>query len=338
MKRFELIVNDNDETGVDFNALVDVPAHLKSFIAFGKDQKQYSFSDEKRIVTGVMIAADVDIYRNDRQFGEHTVRFTAETIDKIRKKFFKNGFVQNLNEMHNKKNKVQGAVLIDSFIINNSDPRFPNTPEIFEDQKLNDGSWIASYHITDDATWAKVKDGTFNGFSVEGLFEKVEIKTKVEMKQNKRTILEMMGITKSKETFAEATTVDGVTVFYEGELAEGTLVQVIVDGEMQPAPEGDHEIMLSETEKVVITLDAAGVITAVEALEAEAAAADEDLKAEVAEAMKTAIAGVVADYEAKFEALEAKFNAIVKGEKFEHKGKKTGEQKVSSWKTIVNNK
>ena len=52
---YKIVVNENDETGVDFNAFVDAPAHMKGFIAFN-DAVRYSFNDEKRIVTGVMIS------------------------------------------------------------------------------------------------------------------------------------------------------------------------------------------------------------------------------------------------------------------------------------------
>ena len=45
-------------------------------------------------------------------------------------------------------------------------------PKGFEDAK--DGSWFVSYFVEDDGIWAKCKDGTWNGFSVEGYFDFVE--------------------------------------------------------------------------------------------------------------------------------------------------------------------
>ena len=78
-----------------------------------------------------------------------------------------------------------------------------------------------------------------------------------------------------EQAFAEATTVDGVVVFYDGALEEGTAVFVDADGEMIPAPEGDHQIEVEGVVKV-ITLDENGIITAIEDVVAdEEMAADE---------------------------------------------------------------
>lgn len=176
---YKIVVNENDETGVDFNAFVDAPAHMKGFIAFNDDVR-YSFNDEKRIVTGVMISTGTPIYRRDEQMGEHYVVFDAPTVDIIRKKFFKQGYNTNLNEDHDPNKVTQGATLIDSYIISNSDPKLPSVPEAFEHMKLQDGSWIASYYVSDDALWNGVKEGKFNGFSVEGWFDKKQINIKHE--------------------------------------------------------------------------------------------------------------------------------------------------------------
>lgn len=176
---YKIVVNENDETGVDFNAFVDAPAHMKGFIAFN-DAVRYSFNDEKRIVTGVMISTGTPIYRRDEQMGEHYVVFDAPTVDIIRKKFFKQGYNTNLNEDHDPNKVTQGATLIDSYIVSNSDPKLPSVPEAFEHMKLQDGSWIASYFVSDDALWNGVKEGKFNGFSVEGWFDKKQINIKHE--------------------------------------------------------------------------------------------------------------------------------------------------------------
>ena len=31
---YKIVVNEDDESGVDFNSFVDVPAHMKGFISF----------------------------------------------------------------------------------------------------------------------------------------------------------------------------------------------------------------------------------------------------------------------------------------------------------------
>jgi hypothetical protein len=283
---YELTINDNDETGVSFNALVDVPAHLKNFVAFGKNKTvKYNFNEEERMVVGVMMSANTFIYRPaDEGAPDHNVFFKAETIKQIRKKFHRQQLGTAMNEMHDPNRKVSGVTMIDSYIIGGD--KNPTAPEVFKNLNLQDGTWIASYYVENNEVWNKVKSGEFQGFSVEGIFDRSQIdvrkKFNSNMKnKNKKSIWSFV-FGAEEQAFAEATTVDGVTVFYEGELAEGTLVQIIVDGEMMPAPAGDHQIMLSETEAVIITLDDTGVITAVEPVVAdeEMSADDEFVSAE----------------------------------------------------------
>jgi hypothetical protein len=39
----------------------------------------------------------------------------------------------------------------------------------FED--IADGSWFGSFYVENDDVWQQIKDGTFRGFSVEGVFD-----------------------------------------------------------------------------------------------------------------------------------------------------------------------
>jgi len=339
---FKIKVSEHDELGVDFNSFVDVPAHMKGFLAFDGVER-YQFNQDKRIVTGVMISAGTPIYRNSPDMGEHYVVFDAETIDIIRKKFFKEGYVQNVNLNHNDKDRTKGATLIDSYIVSNSDPKLPSVPEVFEKQKLQDGSWIASYYVTDNTLWDDVKSGRFNGFSVEGWFDKVKVnvKNKNKMSKERKSIWDMFGLATSDVeptaepiTFAEATTADGVVVMYDGELAEGTVLLIEVDGEQIPAPEGEHQLTLEDGSVKIVMLDASGAVVSVEDFTAEEPTvepveAEEAMRAEVAEAMKN----VVTDIDERFKKLEtenaelvAKLEAINEGEKFKAQPKKEVKQ------------
>jgi hypothetical protein len=332
----------DDQSGVDFNAFVDSPAHMKGFIAFGKDQAiRYSFNEEKRIVTGVMISANTLIYRGARtelQVGEHYVKFSPETIEQIQRNFHKNGYHNNVNLMHDPSKQVEGVFMVESYIIG-SDPKQPKAPEVFESQKLADGTWIASYKVENDQVWKMVKSGEFYGFSVEGMFgiKEAKIKKADKMKKSKRNLFGLFFGT-NREQFAEATTVEGVTVFYEGELAEGTLVQIIVDGEMMPAPAGDHQIMLSETESVVITLDDTGTITAVEPVAAEEemeAVNTEELK-EFAVQFKNEIGDTFAAMQKQIDALKKQIKDLETVNKFQAQSRKTNPTEGAGFKKLLN--
>lgn len=350
---FWIGVNENDETGIDFNSLVDIPAHMKGVIYFSKDTIRYSFNDEKRIVTGVMIAANQPIYRWSKDFGDHYVIFKPETIDLIRRKFFENGFQNNLNIQHDPNQVQNGVTLVDSYIVSNTDPKLPNVPEAFESMQLQDGSWIASYHIKNDELWQKVKEGKFGGFSVEGWFEKIKINTKNKMKKEKKSIWDLFTTKQEPEAqvFSQAVTADGVTVTYDGELVEGTTVYVELEGQQVPAPEGDHELTLEDGTVKVVTLDSNGVITAVADVQQNAAdpadpAADpaDEMRAEVADAMMKQTAEIHERFkamedrfkaiEAENTALKAQLDTISKGDKFGADPKKTA-SKTASYKDLL---
>lgn len=314
---FEITIEDNDDTGVKFNALVDIPAHMKSYVAFSKKPTvKYHFNEEKRIVTGVMISAGTPIYRRDASGREFYVVFKAPTIEKIRDKFFREGRANLVNEMHDENKVVKGIYMIENYIIGGINR--PTAPECFANQNLQPGTWIASYKITDNKIWEKAKKGEFGGFSVEGLFYEEQAKITIKnrkMSKKKKTIWEMMGLVVAA-VFAKATTADGVVIMYEGELGEGTPVFVEMNGEQIPAPAGDHEVTLEDGTVKIITVDEAGLVSAItepDNMEGE------ELRAEVAETMKA----VMKDVNARFEAVE-KENKELKAEVSELKKSLSG--------------
>ena len=81
--------------------------------------------------------------------------------------------------------------------------------------------------------------------------------------------------TTEAQVFGEAVLMDGTAIAYEGELAVGTTVFIVADGEQIPAPEGTHELGGEFTGIKIIT-DANGVVVEVidERATEEAASAD----------------------------------------------------------------
>ncbi len=95
--------------------------------------------------------------------------------------------------------------------------------------------------------------------------------------------------TTEAQAFGEAVLLDGTAVVYEGELAVGTTVFIVADGEQIPAPEGTHELGGEFTGIKIIT-DANGVVVEVideRALE-DAASADETPAETTQESMSAA--------------------------------------------------
>ena len=306
---FELTINENDDTGVSFNAMVDVPAHMKNFVAFGAKAMHYFEDEGKRMVLGVMISAGTPIYRNaTKEAPEHNVIFKADTVRAIAKKFHLNQLGTAVNEMHDPSKVVAGVTMVESYTIGGD--RSPTAPKVFEALNLQDGSWIGQYFVENDEVWAKVLSGEFKGFSVEGLFEMepIEVK-KQEMKKNTFSLREFM-FGKPDPTpnkFAEVTTADGLVLSYEGELSEGTPIFMIIMGEdgvaADPVPaEAGAYLVEMDGAGMTINVDENGLITSVEAVEEDMT--DEEMNAQTvtAGALKELFEAYTATIDAKLKA------------------------------------
>lgn len=160
---YKIVVNDED-TEVSYVALTDDPAIERNFMAFSNQKRFLMQSEEKRIVSGPLIVANLPIYRRDEK-GEFYVVFDAETTEQIVQKFFKKGYQANVNLNHNSDQTPDGVYMFESMLIDTK--RGINTPTGFD--TLPDGSWFGSFKVENDAIWQQVKDGTFTGFSVEGI-------------------------------------------------------------------------------------------------------------------------------------------------------------------------
>ena len=178
---YKLAIGEGEDEDVDFIALVESPAIQRNFLTFKEQKASYNFAiqnEEQRIVSGPLMIADLPIYRNDEQ-GEYYVVFTADEIKRIVQRFFKKGYQSNVNIEH--ATKVDGVYMFESFIIEREKGIFP--PKGYED--LPDGSWWGSFKVDNPKIWEEVKDGTFNGFSIEGMFKYELIPDKDQQTMNK---------------------------------------------------------------------------------------------------------------------------------------------------------
>jgi len=168
-KIYELVINEESETGVDYIALVDSPAIESEWMAFGKQEVKHHFkvqNEDKRIISGYLMKADFPILRVDENNEKFHVIFRANTIFDIALKFMQNGYNSNTNLEHDKAQIADGVFLFESIIIDKD--RGVSPPKGFEDAPQ--GSWFGSMYVKNDEIWKQIKDGTFKGFSVEGAF------------------------------------------------------------------------------------------------------------------------------------------------------------------------
>ena len=166
---FQALVDDAD-TGMLKISLVDDPAVQSNFQAFSnKKPLMYAVEDEaKRLVLGVVMRADFPIYRRDESMGEYYILYTADTIRTMAEKYLVEGRQNNVNLMHQEGSDVSGVDMVQYFI---KDTAKGVCPAGFED--IADGSLFAEFHIVNDEVWDAIVDGTYKGFSLEGVFDLV---------------------------------------------------------------------------------------------------------------------------------------------------------------------
>jgi len=173
---YELMISEdmNEDTEVNFVALVDYPAVKKNWNAFKDKVKFQIISEDKQIISGLLMLADTPIFRSDATNGDYYVTFSKDTIFKIAQRFFKKGYQANVNLMHDSSMEVEGVTMFESFISDTSRGIAPMKG--FEDSP--DGSWFGSFKVDNEAVWQMIKDGKVMGFSVEGIFEYTRQKSK----------------------------------------------------------------------------------------------------------------------------------------------------------------
>lgn len=176
--RAQIDPNINSDLEVNYIGLVDRPAIERNFQAFKAQQQRAAFvlNEEKRIISGPAMIADMPLYRKDDQLGEYYVIFDKAAIQAIVEKFSAKGYLKNFNLFHDAQQQVSDVTIFNSFV---SDAELGVAPLTgFED--VADGSWFISAKVNNQAVWDSVKAGTIKGFSVEGLFNYVPVQ-KVKM-------------------------------------------------------------------------------------------------------------------------------------------------------------
>ena len=167
MKIFNIVINEDDQTGMDTISLVSSPAVGVNFLKFEeqKEIKKLSFDADKHIITGVVALAGIPIYRYDKEIGDYYVVFTSEVIEKMMIKYSKMNLNNSVDLQHNGK-KVDGVIMFESYIYNKERNIAP-----VEFGDIPDGSWIASFKVENEELWNEIKSGNeLNGFSLAGLF------------------------------------------------------------------------------------------------------------------------------------------------------------------------
>ena len=276
---YDAIISD-EETGMFRISLVDDPAVMSNFQAFDAHKKpmMYAIQDEeKRLVRGCIMRSDFPIYRRDEKMGEYYVIYKAEEIRKMAEKYLLEGRQNDVNLMHQEGSDVDGVQMVQYFIKGDG-----IQVDGFDD--CADGSLFGEFHVVNDSVWAEIKAGTYNGFSLEGVFDLVPEQNKDEIQEivdlldgafkrifKPNTFMSKLSkfkaaLAKMLQEFGNVTTDKGV-ISWDGDedLKAGDPVYVEdSEGNRTPAPDGDYK---TDDNKVIVVVE--GKVSEIKDAEAE---------------------------------------------------------------------
>lgn len=179
LKRYNIVPSTSDVFAV---SLVDAPAVESNFIALSKQKQPINFkiqSEEKRMLYGVALRADFDIYRC---YGEEEfyINFSKDAVRRLMTKFMKNHAQNNFTTDH--MDFAQGLTVVESWIVDNVDNDKANNLGL---ENFSEGSWIIGVKVDDDEMWQSVKEGRWCGFSVEAFCDLEEITREIKNNSHK---------------------------------------------------------------------------------------------------------------------------------------------------------
>ena len=163
---YEIIIDENDETGISLISLVDEPAIMVKGMAFNDEKSLMTFKEveDKQVIVGPALIPDMKIYREDDKYGQYYVKFTKEMIEKMVEKFNKYGSNRKINIDHS--NQMVDAFIMEDWIV--EDEVYDKSRKYgFEVPK---GTYMIMVKIENKDFWEReVKGNGKFGFSIEGL-------------------------------------------------------------------------------------------------------------------------------------------------------------------------
>jgi hypothetical protein len=190
MKIVELILDDNEESGIEAISIVESPAIESDFVALKSDEIKLAEVDkEKKILMGALLIPNKPIYRKT-EGDEYYIYFSKDTVLKASQRYLTNGYQSNSTLEHS--DNLQGLTLVESWIVED---------EIQDKSRKYDmnvpvGTWMGTVKVANDEVWNQyVKTGKVKGFSIEGFFaDKIE-KPKLSLEQiEEEEVAEMLSM------------------------------------------------------------------------------------------------------------------------------------------------
>ena len=165
MRIVELILGDDELTGIEAISVVENPAIEEDFIALKSEEIKLAEVDkEKRILMGALLVPNKPIYRRKGE-EEYYIYFSKETVEKASQLYLMNGNQSKATLEH--QHTINGLTLVESWLVED---------EVHDKSRkyglsVPVGTWMGAVKVNNDQIWNDfVKTGKVKGFSIEGYF------------------------------------------------------------------------------------------------------------------------------------------------------------------------
>ena len=165
MRIVELILDEDQEIGIEAISVVENPAIEEDFIALKSQEFKLAEVDkEKRILMGALLIPNKPIYRRNGE-DEYYIYFSKDTVLKASQMYLMQGKQNNSTLEH--QYEINGLSLVESWIV--EDKVHDKSVKYGMDLPL--GTWVGAVKVNNNKIWNEfVKTGKVKGFSIEGYF------------------------------------------------------------------------------------------------------------------------------------------------------------------------
>lgn len=162
------VIKELGEIGEQFELIVNAPTYTDEGVSGKTNFASYGFKydEEKMEITGAAIIPNKMIIRRNPITEElYYVFFSKETTKILSERFMKSGYTTATNLNHTN-TPAKNTFITESWIVTN--------PELDKSNALGlefpEGTWVITMKVGDDQLWEKIKQGKYNGYSIEGYF------------------------------------------------------------------------------------------------------------------------------------------------------------------------
>ena len=165
MRIVELILGDDELTGIEAISVVENPAIEEDFIALKSQEIKLAEVDkEKRILMGALLIPNKPILRRKGE-EEYYIYFSRNTVAKASQLYLMNGNQSKATLEH--QHTINGLTLVESWLVEDE----VHDKSVKYGLNVPVGTWMGAVKVNNEEIWNNfVKTGKGKGFSIEGYF------------------------------------------------------------------------------------------------------------------------------------------------------------------------